>query len=113
MEVCARKMFGRVVDELMDELANTLHTVVDDLVLKLYSEFTEQERQKIHGRGTNMEKVTTMFTTLKTKSVDAHQKCLKALEDLKHHDVVDKLREKMNRPCLPETVAGNEIGIVT
>ena len=104
---CDRKMFGRAVDELMDELTNTLHTVVRDLMLKLHSEFTELERQKIDGRETDMERVTTLFTTLKTKPVDTYQKCLKALEELKHHDVADKLRDKMKSSCSP--VAGNEI----
>lgn len=95
--------FCNVVDEMMDELAHSLHTVVDGLKLKLYGEFTEYERQSIDAGETNMKKVTTFFTILKTKTVDAHQKCLKALEDLKHKDMADKLRERMKSARLLRT----------
>ena len=97
-EYCSGR-FCDAVDELMGYLTHTLHTVVNDLKLKLYSEFTEQERQNIDGSGVDMKKVTTLFTILKTKSVGVHQKCLKALEELKHEEAADKLRERIKSPC--------------
>ena len=106
MEDYSSAMFCDAVDELMDDIARTLHTVVDDMTLKLYGEFTERERQKIDGSGTDINKVTTFFTILKTKSADAHQKCLKVLEELKHKEVADKLREKMK--SLLRTVPGKQ-----
>ena len=77
----------------MEDLTSSLHTVVNDLKLKLYSEFMEQERQNIDNSGTDYNKVIALFTCLKTKSVNAHHKCVKALEELGHEDVTDKLRE--------------------
>lgn len=105
MEECSEcSMFPRAVDELMEELTNSLHTVVNDLLLKLYDKFTEAERQDIDASRTNINKVKKLFIILKTKSIDAHQKCLKALEELGHHDIADKLRQKMKN--LPRTIAG-------
>lgn len=102
----SEEAFCRAVDGLMDHLTHTLHTVVDDLKLKLYGEFTEQERQNIDSSGTDFKKVEALFTSLKTKSVNVHQKCLKALEELKHKDVAKKLNEKMENSFLAVTVAG-------
>lgn len=102
-----RKMFCYAVDELMNELADNLHPVVDDLLLKLYSEFTEQERQNINNSGTSLNKIVHLFESLKTKSSDAHQKCLKALEELKHKEMADKLKENMNKSSSPRIVTGN------
>ena len=102
-EYGSTRLFGNAVDEMMDGLVHSLHTVIDDLKLKLYDELTEYERQNIDGSRTNMDKVTTFFTILKTKSVDTHQKCLRALEELKHKDVADKLRERMESACLLRT----------
>ena len=105
--------FCDAVDEMMNDLAHSLHTVVDGLKLKLFDEFTEHERQKIDVSGTDIKKVTIFFTILKTKSADAHQKCLKALEELKHKDVADKLREKMKIPCLLKTAPGKQTHLMT
>ena len=99
--------FVRAVDRTMGELANTLHTVVSDLKLKLYDVFSEGERQNIDASKTNMDKVTTLFTCLKTKPTDAQQNCLKALEELKHTEIANKLRERMKN-CLPVGVVGKQ-----
>ena len=100
-----REKFCHAVDELMYDLANTLHTVVGELKLKLYGEFTGQERQRIDGSGTDMEKVTNLVEILKTKSANTHQKCLKALEELKHEEIADKLREKMKKIRMSKTTS--------
>lgn len=95
MEECSSKAFCDAVDGMMGELVHSLHTVVDDLKLKLYGELTECERQNIDVSGANTKKVTTIFTILKTKSIHVHQLCLTALEELKHNDVADKLRDEL------------------
>ena len=107
-EVWSESAFGRAVDQLMEGLANSLHTVVKDIKLKLYSEFTEQERQSIDNSGTDIDKVITLFTSLKTKPVGAHHKCVKALEELGYQDVVDKLREKIKNSCSAKKIAGKQ-----
>ena len=98
-----KKLFSRAVNELMDELVHTLHTVVDDLKLKLYNEFTPYEHQSIDCCRTNIDKVKTLFESLKTKSAEVHKKCLKALEELKHNEIAKKLSETMTS-VLPKTV---------
>ena len=105
-EVWSASAFLRAVDELMEYLTSRLHTVVNDLKLKLYGEFTEQERQNIDNSGTDIDKVIALFTSMKTKSVNAHHKCVKALEELGHKDVADKLREKIKNSNSARTVAG-------
>ena len=97
--------FCFAVDKLMYDLTNTLHTVVEGLKLKLYGEFTEVERQRIDCSEMNLSKVTIFFEILKTKSVDTHQKCLEALEELKHKEIADKLREKMKTPQLSKEIS--------
>ena len=111
MEDEDRAKFCYAVDNSMYDLTNTLHTVVEELKLKLFGEFTEGERQEIDCSGTNLRKVTILFETLKTKSVDTHQKCLEALEELKHKEIADKLREKMKTPGLPKEISPRELAL--
>ena len=49
--------FACAVDEMMGVLTETLHTVIDDLILKLYDCFTESERQEINACKTNIKRV--------------------------------------------------------
>lgn len=104
------RVFGHAVDQLMEDLTSSLHTVVNDVKIRLYDEFTEHERQVIDNSGTDIDKVISLFTSLKTKSVDAHHKCVNALEELGHHDVAEKLREKIKSFCSAKAVAGSVAG---
>ena len=89
-----RELFSLAVDEMMETLTERLHTVIDDLILKVYACFTEGERQNIHASRTNIKKVEEFFKTLKTKGVEEYKKCLTAMEELKHPDVAKMLRAK-------------------
>ena len=89
-----RESFAYAVDEMMDVLANTLHTVIDGLTIKLYNCFNEGERQEINASRTNITKVKEFFTSLKTKEVDAYERCLTAMNELKHPALAKALREK-------------------
>ena len=101
MEITTRNSFQYAVDTMMETLTGRLHTVVDDLILKLYDCFTEAERQKINSCRTNIKKVEELFTKLKTKNVSAYNKCLQAMEDLNHGDLVSTLKEEWEKKSLP------------
>ena len=102
MESVRRSSFKCAVDKMMETLTGRLHTVVDDLILKLYDCFTEAERQKINSCRTNIKKTEELFTTLKTKSVTAYDKCLLAMEDLNHGDLVSTLKEEWEKMSSPK-----------
>lgn len=89
-----RQSFSVAVDEMMGTLTETLHTVIDGIILKTYNCFTEGERQEINASKTNIKKVEEFFRTLKTKGVDAYERCLTAMNDLHHPDLARTLREK-------------------
>ena len=90
-----RESFKLAVDEMMGTLTGSLHTVIDELILKLYACFTEGERQQIqHPNRTKIQMVEEFFKTLKTKGVEVYKKCLTAMEELKHPDLARMLREK-------------------
>ena len=95
MSETQRQSFSSAVDEMMGTLTETLHTVIDDLLMKTYNCFTEGERQQInHPSKTNMKKVEEFFRTLKTKGVDAYERCLTAMNDLHHPNLAATLKEK-------------------
>lgn len=89
-----RESFRVAVDGLMEELTNSLHTVVDDLQTKLHSHFTEGERQNIDSARTNISKVKALITAVKTKSIETYERFLAALDECNHTDVATKLRNK-------------------
>lgn len=89
-----KKSFSCAVNEMMETLTETLHTVIDELILKTYNCFTEGERQEINASITKIKQVEKFFTTIKTKDVEAFEKCLIAIENLKHPDLARRLREK-------------------
>ena len=89
-----RDSFSYAVDKLMGELTERLHTVIDDLLLKLYDCFTERERQEINTNRINIKKVEDFFRIVKTKDVNSYEKCLTAMEDLNCHDLASNLREE-------------------
>ena len=88
------RSFACAVDEMMGVLTETLHTVIDDLILKLYDCFTESERQEINACKTNIKRVEEFFSTLKTKNVAVHERCLIAIKDSQHPEIARILREK-------------------
>ena len=90
-----RESFSIAVDDTMGSLTNRLHTVLDELLLKLYSCFTDGERQEIQvGGNTGIRKVEKFFVTLKTKDVSAYKRCLIALKELKHTELSEELEKK-------------------
>lgn len=89
-----RESFSHAVDKMMEDLTTRLHTVIDDLTFKLYNCFTEGERQDINASRTNIKRVEEFFIRIKTKDVDAYEKCLTAMEALNHHDLASNLREE-------------------
>ena len=87
--------FGYVVDEMMGVLTETLHTVIDDLIIQMYDCFTEFERQELSAAcKTNIVRVKEFFSTLKTKNVTVYERCLIAIKDLQHPKTARILREK-------------------
>ena len=88
------KSFALAVDGMMDSLTEKLHTVIDELIIKLYDCFTLSERQEIDACNTNIKKVEKFFSTMKTKNVTVYGRCLNAIEDLKHPEIAQNLREK-------------------
>ena len=95
-----RESFSYAVNKMMGELSERLHTVIDDLLVKLYNCFTERERQEINASKTNIKKVEEFFMALKTKDVDAYERCLIAMEDLNHHDLASTLKAEWK--CAPQ-----------
>ena len=89
-----RNSFAYAVDEMMERLTATLHTVIDDLIIKLYDCFIESERQEIKACNTNFKKVEEFFSTIKTKDSTVYERCLDAIKNLKHPDTARILREK-------------------
>ena len=94
----SREAFCTAVDTMMEQLASRLHSVVGDLLLKLYNCFEENERQEINVAPTHIEKVEKLLTAVKTKSVDIYERFLTALVDCKHEDLAEKLRNKWSNP---------------
>jgi len=86
--------FQHAVNGMMEDLVISLHTVIDDLRIKLYDCFTDSERQKIDAYRTNNEKVTEFFKVLNTKQNDVHKRCLDAIESLGYGDLASKLTKK-------------------
>lgn len=88
--------FKCAVDNMKHELADRLHTVIDDLKIKLQECFAISEREKIDAEKTNTAKVRKFFKVLKTKSSDIHERCLKAIEEFGgFDDLVKRLRTEM------------------
>lgn len=89
----------------MGHLTERLHSVIDDLMLNLSEYFTERERQSINASRTNIEKVKEFFISIKTKSVDAYEKCLTTMENLKgYHDLAETLRKEWKIASQQSTV---------
>ena len=105
-----RESFKLAVDEMMGTLTERLHTVIDELILRLYAYFTEGERQEIqHPSKTKIKMVEEFFKTLKTKGVEVYEKCLTAMVELKHPDLARMLREKWK--CAVDSGAGPTVHV--
>ena len=106
MESAVRSSFHYAVERMMDRLTESLHTVVDGLIMKLYDCFTEAERQEINASRTNIQKVEKLFTTLKTKDVSVYERCLRAMQDLQHAEIASALKEEWKKqPSVPSLLS--------
>ena len=89
--------FQNAVDSMMEDLVKSLHTVIDDLMIRLYDCFTELQRQEIDANGVKIKRVKEFLKVLKTKGKGAHIRFLDAVESFGYVDLAYKLREKCER----------------